>query len=835
LFWLFYDGGTMSNLSKYLAFVAGLSRARPQLRTLMGGQWRDFDQRLKSLLNQISTASNEAELLPLMTTLVNLAKGTPAEAAFKALAEQAGLSSRNEAPADQSKADKSKADKTEQALALRDFQAQVQQLGESNRGGSFGSINADDGFSAPEDTISRDLDDLPSDHEASDSDSEIIWKEAEERPGRGPMRGLDLDDEILSEPENRKRSMAQPEMPPPQPAPIIKPATPAPATPAARAETASESVPPPPPQSRPRAEIALESSDSKPAVAKTERQVNVAFFRGGEQYEADKPLGLDHNDYRLGMNIGAPWVKKALFATFAATVVEQVFKKKKSITLTVAVRSFEKVSFSQTSHKLELKEAGDTEKIYFPFKLSADATGRRHISLDLLYEGHLLQSFRIDFEVLNRASDTPNQSAFPLQRIQQSWVRATALGPDSLAGLAQDKRALLLVLERRNEQLGLQTYQNGKAEDFQEHRLADAGLTNMVASIRALLWDMVKDYQGGVGGPDSKLAAHLGKLAEKGSNFYSSMFPNWAERYDTQLNLPAGSTMQIAPLSKNLSLPWEAIYDRPIESYSDSIKLCPDFRKHGPDQHDCPHYGDYTYVCPHGFWGYRYLIEQLPCRIEAGGQAHGLPTFVQNQLPLQWHSFLYMGADFKQREVHFKKLAAATGKFNLKLSQYPDKASIRGAFAANPPTPADILYFYTHGITEKDGAKYFKVGLDEYLGITDFNAWLRRTDYLRNNPLVFLNACESVGQSPDDFEDILRKLCEKGAAGVIGTQCSILELLADAVAIGFAERFLAGASAGQALHDTRLALLLAPNPDPRPLVYSLFAAAEVRLGQAIKR
>jgi hypothetical protein len=70
-----------------------------------------------------------------------------------------------------------------------------------------------------------------------------------------------------------------------------------------------------------------------------------------------------------------------------------------------------------------------------------------------------------------------------------------------------------------------------------------------------------------------------------------------------------------------------------------------------------------------------------------------------------------------------------------------------------------------------------------------------------------------------------------GAAGVIGTQCEVKNLLAADLAVRFFGRFLGRASAGAALFAARRALL--DEGDPRGLAYSLFASADIHLARPI--
>jgi hypothetical protein len=65
------------------------------------------------------------------------------------------------------------------------------------------------------------------------------------------------------------------------------------------------------------------------------------------------------------------------------------------------------------------------------------------------------------------------------------------------------------------------------------------------------------------------------------------------------------------------------------------------------------------------------------------------------------------------------------------------------------------------------------------------------------------------------------------AAGVLGTEVPVVEILAGEVAHLFIVRFVKGAQAGAALLDVRRQLL--NNKNPLGLVYTLFAPAELAI------
>ena len=140
------------------------------------------------------------------------------------------------------------------------------------------------------------------------------------------------------------------------------------------------------------------------------------------------------------------------------------------------------------------------------------------------------------------------------------------------------------------------------------------------------------------------------------------------------------------------------------------------------------------------------------------------------------------------------------------------------------------MYFYTHGGSDAFGTPYLEVGDGEQIELIDLDAW--NVNFNEHQPLVILNACDSADYTPDNFENLLQFFCDKGAAGVIGTQCEVKERLADAFILNFFQSFLQQKLLGEALFQSRQ-ILLKEYLDPRGLTYSLFASADVKLAQKV--
>ena len=466
--------------------------------------------------------------------------------------------------------------------------------------------------------------------------------------------------------------------------------------------------------------------------------------------------------------------------------------------------------------------------------------GRHTIEIDLIYCGHLLQSRRVEAYVIEQADDPVPESAWPVQDAYITFTRTAALDPASLKSLAERPSQLTVVAERSQtyNRVGLRFYRtSAEVEElgFEQSEITDANLVKRLKAARKQLKTTMEAYVGGIGGSEQQLTTQLGKLADVGRSFYCALLPglsNADRTKDTRRkllgSLKPGAIIQVAPLSAQLSVPWELLYERPLLSYKEGrTRLCPDFRKHGPEWLDCPYHDDPKVVCPHGFWGYRYIVEQLPCRSERSDPPKpALPMYVRNGLPLKLVALI--NPKLNNWQAHRQTLTNLAPKDRLEVDQ---RDTLDTIFAALEQQKADVLYIYAHGGQDDLGRPCLKVANDDLVVEQDLNAL--GVTFEGAQPLIVMNACESASYSPEDFESFILYFCNRGAAGVIGAQCSVAELLVDGMMKPFLAEFLKQTPAGEALYLARRSLLFGAQPDPRGLVYSLFAAADLKVAQAV--
>jgi hypothetical protein len=576
------------------------------------------------------------------------------------------------------------------------------------------------------------------------------------------------------------------------------------------------------------------------AAGPSARYLNAGFFAApgvgdGKPIDYGQPLALDGGPYRMGVNVGQFWGPGASGAPFPDDLLAPHFQNQSALELEVVARSLD-VGIALPHKKTSVPKKGNSPLIFFDLTFSKP--GRQAIDVDLLFQGHILQSRRLEAVVTAHAGDPLGPSASPVQDGYITFTRTASLDWNSVGPLGAKPSCLTIVAERDLDynRIGLRFYDmTGNDLGFEQSTLTDASLSKAMGAMRKQLAITMQAYSGTVGSTEKVLEKHLGQLADVGRSFYLALLPGLAgtsiddQGQRLKVDIPPGSIVQVAPLSAQLGVPWELLYERKAESYREGrTKLCPTFLTHGPAPEDCPGSGDPSIVCPHGFWGYRYIIEQLPCRVDrhASPPQGALPMRIQNDLPLRFDGIVY--AKFNQLTSHWNALRDIATAANLELVRFESLADVRSALTQSDCT-ADIIYFYTHGGSDAFGKPYLEVGSGDQITFNDLDAW--GVNLGHHQPLVVLNACDSADYSPDSFENLVRFFYGKKAAGVIGTQCEVKENLANAFSVLFFGAFFKQASAGQALFEARQKLLR--QLDPRGLAYSLFAASDVKLTKPV--
>lgn len=339
--------------------------------------------------------------------------------------------------------------------------------------------------------------------------------------------------------------------------------------------------------------------------------------------------------------------------------------------------------------------------------------------------------------------------------------------------------------------------------------LRDA-LYNIAPTKRARRIDQLK--------ADLKALAPLGwgLFTEAGmSRYLQTLYPLLMKK-DTAL------VVQVTrPNSSRFVFPWGFIYDIPLDSQQEFeyCSLVEEWDGESPlitgETHHCPK-GKHkaNTLCPFGFWGYRYAIEQLS-RTDAPPTPIAVPDGFNMVMAETQYSI-----DKDLLEDHAREVGRILKRNfpGARLQEGLDLKSVKSLLGQDTP----LVYFYCHGERPRSDSPdtVLGVGRSEMLYSKDFISWIAewwdfgegRKIWDAVRPLIFINACHSAEVNPESLVTYLDAFIETGhASGVVGTEVRVNPTLAMDAANQFFTSFLGGDSAGQALHKMQLDFLRSGN------------------------
>lgn len=335
----------------------------------------------------------------------------------------------------------------------------------------------------------------------------------------------------------------------------------------------------------------------------------------------------------------------------------------------------------------------------------------------------------------------------------------------------------------------------------------------------------------------AELEEDLRSIAPHGWTLYSQLPGQHPYMFAALYDAPASYVVQVArPASSGFVVPWTLMYDIPLHD-DRRPSLCPLVAQWDDSKpllaapaRECP-FGPHAedVLCPLGFWGFRYAIEQLS---SSESPVVDIPTAADADFVVAETQFEVDLADLAD---HVSALRTALGKVlpHARLREGKDLQTVRDLLGADLP----IVYFYCHGQRRSatDPDTWLAVGKREIITAKDFIGWLvswlrqKRRVWDRVRPLVFINACHSLAIYPSTLVSYLDAFIGSArAAGVIGTEVKVNQAVASDVAERFFTLFLSGRhSVDAALSAIRFEYLAAGNLVG--LVYTPYCWGELQL------
>lgn len=338
------------------------------------------------------------------------------------------------------------------------------------------------------------------------------------------------------------------------------------------------------------------------------------------------------------------------------------------------------------------------------------------------------------------------------------------------------------------------------------HKFAPIDMTRQdLTGINEVLRDAVQKVAKAAGKKE-QVSQALKPLAAAGQYAFGSIFKHSAatEAINAALEgYASNSEVVIQIVSEDFFLPWELLYPNPLNEP----------------------------LAFKNFWGMRYQIQlypvlfsacpgrDLPPEIEVQTlPAYGLMT--DNLLPSvsaeEEPFFEKLREDKRISLAKLKALNPALQKDGLQHLQDFLKSKVH------------VIHIACHAEHDKRNPSLSKLRLSNRFFISLLD-WQNYQLLIGNHPLVILNTCQSGNMNPLYTSYFARKLLEYGARGVVATECEIADIFAARFAQHLHRKLLAGEPLGKSLLETRKDLLQGDKKDPSGLVYSMYAAPNIRL------
>jgi hypothetical protein len=317
-------------------------------------------------------------------------------------------------------------------------------------------------------------------------------------------------------------------------------------------------------------------------------------------------------------------------------------------------------------------------------------------------------------------------------------------------------------------------------------------------------------------------------------------------REDLETRLRGSQLIQVASVkSAHYVFPWNMVYDHEFRDGPSTV-LCStvggildaggtadDLMRATCFSAECPDRDNPRVVCPSGFWGFRHDIEQpllTPPALTTGDggdvddDTRGTPRHdVVTAIPLS-------GASNPEVVIGVSEALSAWSRHSTAAAQLLGgyaavHSSIDGVLESMERLDLHLAYFYCHG-GRRRSTPFLSLGTSLRPDPL-FPQYLGRIAWPARHPFVFINGCQTVGISPDDLLSFNEEFARAEAAGVLGTEISIPEDLAQPVAIEFFEQLLQFEPVGRIVRRIRLGLLARRNP--LGLAYTPYCMASLRL------
>ena len=474
--------------------------------------------------------------------------------------------------------------------------------------------------------------------------------------------------------------------------------------------------------------------------------------------------------------------------------------------------------------------------------------GRADLRLTVYYERSVVQSILVTATIVRTASGRGSSTAVVDYNLSNSLTDLQPVQP----------RALSVMMNDDDDGSHLLVF-NGAPNEVVALRLTDDQMTAAVTTMRELMRKIhIEDT--GPGGKNKvnrydaqnrksreAFITDLRELACAGWLLWVTLWQKriayWRKNRDTFVG--ASDIIHVARKEDSVSaFPWALVYSIQLDTGAPGnnrpCKLLDEeewtkFQSApGETPIRCPFEATHEtgVICPYGFWGFRYEIEQ-PASLQVGQvRAPKIPVDLP---PLEIVLALSDDLDAGLLAAHLKSLKTQNSTFALQECHSRDE--IKAGLGLRDP---EVVYFYCHGNRKPlpgtaATIPTLGVGHEEVIAPPDLTTWAidwPEDHWQATRPLVFINGCHTADTTPQtlvNFVDTFSASLDAG--GVIGTEITLHQLVANEVAQTFLDSFQRGHTVGHALRTARAGLLRKGNL--LGLVYTAYCSADFSLAASV--
>jgi hypothetical protein len=539
------------------------------------------------------------------------------------------------------------------------------------------------------------------------------------------------------------------------------------------------------------------------------------------------PLRPDH-EYAVRIDVG-PLVEDSVIINPVPVQLDDLERDSAEGYLFDVVVSSSDVAVEPGLRRLFLPLTGPSAYLYVPFR-TADQRGPATLRVTLYHRNNAIQSVRVDFDVYQPGRGTGQIHGFVDFALTDDATRAPEFS---------DRRLNILTNHGAGGTHSIVVNNGDRAIAVP---VSDSQASVVLTAIRKRLTEITLGASGDKSQYDdenrkstSDFVGDLRRMALSGAQLWQAVVPDVADRGYLREHLADRAKIQITRATHTV-FPWALIYDIPRDPEEDGTlcSILEDWEVQQAALRDypsrCPGEASHgrNVICPYGFWGFRHMIEQPPS-VRTGT----LRTSIQVMEPARAAAARSLALNAALTKTHFTELEACFQGW-FQLVPCDDRPALEAALA-DPRLP--LAYFYCHGRTEVQAdvvTPYLEIGTDTRIAPGSFGAWYEAggwgsAHWSETAPLVFINGCETAALQPSDVVSFVDAFAGLHAAGVVGTEISVSQRVANEVALNFYRHFVgpAGASVGTALYRTRIDLLRKGNI--AGLVYTPFCSMDLTL------